>query len=228
MKMDLIEGLKFPDDYVIRFFFKEGLDRKKGRVLEFGCSNGNNLSLFYQYGWDITGVDKDRDLIKKAENNFTGYRSEYGLKNTYEFFAEDMVDFAAAPKENGFDVLVLAGSMDYLDGPQIIRLMTFIKENLISKKGSLLFIRVRTPQDYRYGKGHRCGEQTFRLDIKETQEQGCLLTFLTEADLMSILEANFNFEHKRIFHCNFDNLQNGCMVSNSNVIFWGKISPIKR
>jgi hypothetical protein len=46
MNIKKIEGLKFPDEYLIRFFFKNKLFNKKGDVIEFGCANGNNLSLF--------------------------------------------------------------------------------------------------------------------------------------------------------------------------------------
>jgi SAM-dependent methyltransferase len=218
-----LEGLKFPDEFVVRFFFKEGLNKKKGKVLELGCSNGNNLSMFYQYGWDVTGVDINQGLIKKAKNNFAKCKSLYGLKNAYNFYAKDMVDFAAAQKDSCFDALLLASSIDYLDYPEIVKLLAYIKENRFIKNNSMIFVRLRTPQDYRYGRGERRGEKTFKLNIKETGEHGSLITFLTESELMSILETNFDFQYKRIFHCNFDNLQNGYMISNSNIIFWGQI-----
>ena len=38
-----INGLKFPDEYIIKFFFNEKLEKKRGKVLELGCGNGNNL-----------------------------------------------------------------------------------------------------------------------------------------------------------------------------------------
>ena len=37
-------GLKFPDEFLTRFFFKYGHDRRTGRVVELGCGNGNNLA----------------------------------------------------------------------------------------------------------------------------------------------------------------------------------------
>jgi len=52
-----LKGLKFPDNAVIKFFFKERLGEKCGKVLEYACSNGNNLSLFASYGWECLGVD---------------------------------------------------------------------------------------------------------------------------------------------------------------------------
>lgn len=47
MKKDLklLRGLRFPDDYIVKMFFKEGLQHHPGKVLELGCGNGNNLIL---------------------------------------------------------------------------------------------------------------------------------------------------------------------------------------
>lgn len=46
MRLSDIDGLKFPDEYVIKFFFKEGLHKNSAKVLELGCANGNNARLF--------------------------------------------------------------------------------------------------------------------------------------------------------------------------------------
>ena len=50
MKITELRGLRFPDDYIVKMFFKEGLHRAPGRVLELGCGSGNNLSLFSAFG----------------------------------------------------------------------------------------------------------------------------------------------------------------------------------
>ncbi len=45
-----IKGLKFPDEYFIKFFFKNKLNQNNNiKVLEFGCGNGNNLALCLEY-----------------------------------------------------------------------------------------------------------------------------------------------------------------------------------
>lgn len=43
MKTKEISGLRCPDDYMIRMFFKLGLHMNTGSFIEFGCGNGNNL-----------------------------------------------------------------------------------------------------------------------------------------------------------------------------------------
>ena len=41
-----IKGLKFPDESLVRFFFKSGFEAVKESVLELGCGSGNNLRLY--------------------------------------------------------------------------------------------------------------------------------------------------------------------------------------
>ena len=223
-----LEGLRFPDDYVIRFFFKEGLNRKRGRVLELGCGNGNNLLMFYQYGWEVAGVDNNKDSIRLAKTNFNKCQNYYKLTNKFSFFIQDMVRFCATYKGYPFDVLLLPGSIYYLDYKQIIKLFSKIREERMINHNSLIFIRTRSPADYRYARGRKIGEKTFRLNIKETGEWGCLCTFLQESELNNILEDNFTFAYKRFFRCDFDNYQIGYTIANSDIIFWGKIGGVKK
>ena len=87
------KGLKFPDEYLTRFFFKEKLYKKKNNVLELGCGNGNSLNLFYQYGWDTIGIDIDPINIKRAKNNFRILKKKFSFKNKYFFLKDDMLNF---------------------------------------------------------------------------------------------------------------------------------------
>ena len=57
LELASIRGLRFPDEFLIRFFYKRGHDHRTGRVLELGCGNAINLCLYDAYGWDVTGVD---------------------------------------------------------------------------------------------------------------------------------------------------------------------------
>ncbi|EHX0500218.1 class I SAM-dependent methyltransferase, partial [Campylobacter jejuni] len=72
MHIKELKGLKFPDNAIIKFFFKNQLHTlQKQRVLEFACSNGNNLSLFASYDYECLGVDLDDENIANANYNFT-------------------------------------------------------------------------------------------------------------------------------------------------------------
>ena len=67
-----LRGLRFPDEYVVKMFFKEGLHKAPGIVLEMGCGNGNNLLLFAAFGWSVTGVDYDAAALEDAKFNLEG------------------------------------------------------------------------------------------------------------------------------------------------------------
>jgi len=228
MLIKQIQGLKFPDEYIIRFFFKEGLDKRKGSVLELGCGNGNNLTLFYQYGWKVSGVDINSGPLRQGKTNFKKIRETNKLSPAAKLLQKDMVDFCASYVGPGFDVLLLPSSIYYLSYPRIKQLFLEIKKQGIVKRGSLIFIRVRTPQDYRRKKGGKAGAMTFRIDFRETGESGCLNTFFTASQLRNLLEANFTFKNQCWLRCDFDNYQKKKMVNNSDIIFWGRIKGSKK
>ena len=72
IKLTEIRGLKYPDEFITRYFFKKQFHKRCGRVLELGCGNGNNLMLFYQHKWDVVGIDINEEALADAEHNFRG------------------------------------------------------------------------------------------------------------------------------------------------------------
>jgi SAM-dependent methyltransferase len=226
MLISQYEGLKFPVEYLIRFFFKEGLNRRQGRVLELGCGNGNNLMLFYQYGWDVVGVDNGATLIEQANHNFALVKSNYRLANQYQHHCADMVDFIEQYQSTPFDVLLMPHSIYYLPYDRIQKLLQLFKVKKIVGPDSLLFLTVRTPEDYRFGRGEQIGEKTYRLNIEETGEKGCTITFLFEWEVVDLLYKTFNFHYLQISHQNYGNYINNRLISNSDITLWGKIKKI--
>ena len=53
-----IKGLKYPDASVTRRFFKQGPDRKPGRMVELGSGTGASLGLPPAFNWAVTGLHK--------------------------------------------------------------------------------------------------------------------------------------------------------------------------
>ena len=64
-----IRGLKYPDEFVVRHFFKRGLSDRAGRVQELGCGTGNNLSLYQAWDWRVAGVDYDAGALADCRFN---------------------------------------------------------------------------------------------------------------------------------------------------------------
>ncbi len=116
MNVTKIKGLKYPDEYFVKFFFRNGLQNRKNlHFLEFGCGNGSNLMLPYSFEHTVTGIDYDKNHISNAKHNFQWLKAE----TDYKFYADDMretvkrFDFIA-------DVLILPSVIYYISKEEFI------------------------------------------------------------------------------------------------------------
>lgn len=222
MIIEDVRGLKYPDEFLTRFFFKRGLNSKQGKVLELGCSNGSNLGLFYQNDWDVTGVDVDEQAIRDANYNFANLKNKLRIDNSYSFVVEDMLEYVEKTKDTFFDCLVLASSIYYLTPSDISKLITKLKLNKIIKDQAEVYLRVRNVDDYRFSQGKKIDSNCFELSISETGEKGCINTFFTVEQVNKIVSEDLNMENIVILKLNFQNFQNDKIISNSESIVWGK------
>lgn len=222
MLLSQIKGLKFPDEYVTKFFFKEGLHRQVGNVLELGCGNGNNLRLFYEFGWNTVGVDFGEDQIADANSYFETLKNSEKLANEFRFSCMDMVEFIS-PKLGRFDVLLLPSSMYYLNPMQIDAMFKRLKESKILKPNVAIFIRNRLLDDYRYARGVNIAKNSFELNTEETGEKGCINTFFSEYSLLSKIKEYFEFDEYVSLRVAYENIQNGMLVANSDIVFWTRL-----
>ena len=219
MRVSQIQGLKYPDSYVIRFFFKEGLHRRPGRVLEPGCGNGNNLLLFADYGWGVTGIDVDEPALAAAESNF----ARLAGAAPYRFHARDLDDGLPEEVAGPYDCLCLANIVCYLDRARCAGLLSELGGRLAA--GAAVFLRTRTPGDYRYGRGREVGENAFALDISETGEEGALNVFYHRHELVDLMVEGLRVspETLKIHQVEFQNHQNGVLISNADLVLWGRV-----
>jgi len=216
-------GLKFPDEYLTRFFFKESLNNKRGKVLDLGSGNGNNSVLFYQYGWDVVGVDISSSVINNALENFSKYKDEYRLQNAFTFICDDMVNFTNNHRENKYDSLIFASSIYYMHPDKISELLKNIRDNEMLVNKADIYIRIRTTADYRFGKGKPLGNNTFKLDISETDEEGCEVAFFNnEKDFLELFCKQLPLEEIKTMRLVFDNYQNNKLIANSDIVIFGK------
>ena len=225
MNISKIKGMKYPDDYFIKYFFKKQFNaRNKLKFIEFGSSNGNNLMLPYNYGHDVIGIDFDKDAIEDAHSNFSN------IENTnaeYKFHIDDMRNFAKKNKNIKADVLLLPNVVNYILKDDFISFLKVMKaNNNISKKASF-FIRCRTPKDFRFGLGNRLELNTYKLpsNYNLTGEAGCLNRFYNESELISIMKEYLNLTNYTLMSSDSQNLQKeDTIVLNSDIILWGNIS----
>jgi len=208
-----LRGLRYPDVYVVRMLFKEGLHRKPGRVLELGCGSGNNLMPFADFGWDVTGVDVSAKALADARHNLAGV----GI-----FIECDLAGHFAVPKDATFDLVLLPNIIYYLPRPSFIRVLQECRRRLLP--GGMLFLSARVREDWRYGRGTQEEPGGYRLDCHETGEFGLLNVFYSADELSELVGMHIGVLHQaqRLF-VTYDNPQSGIVVRNAEVIIWGKV-----
>ena len=216
-------GLKYPDEFIIKFFFKERLFENIGDVLELGCANGNNLSLFYNYGWNVCGIDIDNQAIDWANKNYQLYIKEIKTRNTSDFHTSDMINYLENNTFKPFDVLLLPSSIYYLKKEKIEELFSLIIEKKVLKPNGLVFFRIRTTKDYRNKIGKKVNKDSRLMTTDETNEKNCIITFFTLRNFTKLLDKFINTKNLKIMNSNVENFVRGKSIFNSDIIIWGNI-----
>lgn len=209
-----MRGLRFPDDYVIRMFFKEGLNRRPGTVLELGCGSGNNLMLFAAFGWTVIGVDHDEEALENAKHNLSG---------NCTLIKHDLMAKGLALEDWTFDAIIMPSVGYYLSRSGFVRLLGRCRD--ATKQGGLFYIRSRLPDDWRWGRGTLEEPGGVRLECRETGEYGLLNVFYSSEELLELISLNFGtLEHLHQLYVKYDNLQSEIVGRNSDVIILGRRS----
>ncbi|RUR08124.1 class I SAM-dependent methyltransferase [Legionella sp. km772] len=222
MNITHLKGLRFPDEYFIKFFYKFNFHQQapKLRFLELGAANGCNLALPYQYHFPVIGVELDPLLVEYANHNFKLYNQD----NAYDFIAQDMRIFCQEQKELLADILVLANSLYYIPKSDFIKLLEDLSANHLIQTKAPFFIRFRNLDDFRYNKGKKMAENTFILENGITGEDGALCVFYEADEMVTLLRAKLGVSQFQIMNIHYDNIQNDSLVNNSDVVVWGYVN----
>lgn len=219
-----LKGLKFPDLAVIKFFFKNNLHQrdKNNKVLEFACSNGNNLSLFANYDYECLGVDFNALNIENANFNFTNIIK---AKN-FKFFKDDILEF---PKKNPnikADIFLIPNVINYLHREDFLNLLKNSKEYKMFKENALFFLRTRSIRDFRYGFGEKIAHNTFKINHDDTTgELGCINTLYQEYELVEYLKEYLNLYDFKVLNYEATNImgEDDAKIFDSDIVIYGKI-----
>jgi len=225
MNIKDIKGLKYPDEYFTKFFFKNKLNEKRDFLyLEFGCGNGSNLMLPYSYGEGnkIIGVDYNTKLIEHAKYNFHLHNNQ---ESQYNFYAEDMREFAKTNRDIQADVFLLPSVIYYINKEDFILFLSNMIKNNNIKNNIPFYIRVRTPKDFRFGLGVKQPDNSFLLPENViTGEGNTAITFYTQTEIIKILEKHLNLREFKVFQLDNQNDHNGEIILNSDMVIWGTIN----
>ena len=209
-----IRGLKYPDEFVIRHFFKRGLHRRTGRAVELGGGTGNNLSLYATYGWDLTCVDYSAAALEDCRWNLGD-----DVTLIEADLSKGLPDLGDAP----IDVLLIPNLLCYLTNAQAKAVLTAARKLLAPS--AEVFVRTRLTDDYRCGKGVEEEPNGWRLATPETGETGLFNLFYTEQGLVDRLVEELGLSDITALKVAFDNIQDGVRVApNSDLVVWGAAS----
>jgi SAM-dependent methyltransferase len=213
-----IRGLKFPEECLIRFFFKHGLQNLPGRVLEAGCANGCNLRLFREYDWETVGIDISRDAVCDAEANFAGMT---GAEGPYRFIEHDLTQGLPHDLDGRFECVLFPSSLYYIPRASMIRVLSDARR--CARPGAAYYLRMRTLADYRFGRGKSIEHNGFRLTTEVTGERGAINVFYNDHELVDMLREHLGADpaNMNILHVDYQNVQNDIVVSNTDVVISG-------
>jgi SAM-dependent methyltransferase len=208
-----IRGLKYPDEFVARHFFKRGLHQRSGRVVELGGGTGNNLSLYAAYGWTLVNVDYSAQALEDSRWNLGEVATiEADLSRGLPDLGEDLID-----------VLLIPNLLCYLTDSQARDVLTAARAKLAPH--AEVFVRTRLVDDYRRGKGAEEEPNGWRLNTPETGEAGLFNLFYTPDGLVKRLVDELGLTDPTALKVSFDNVQNGVRVApNSDLVVWGAVS----
>ncbi len=217
MNIAQLRGMRYPDEYLVRFFYKQGLHLSPGRVLELGCGSANNLIHFSAYGWEAVGIDFDVQSIADGRYNL----SSSGLEG--QMIQHDLNVGLPQDLHGPFQALLLPSTLYYLNRDAAWLCMRESAGML--SPGAAIYLRMRLPDDHRVGRGALEGPSAWRLDIEYTGEKGALNVFWDEHELLDLLAETLNLTPKRLtlLRVAYENVQDDKLIRNSDLVIWGRL-----
>ncbi|MBF0282573.1 MAG: class I SAM-dependent methyltransferase [Zetaproteobacteria bacterium] len=197
MNITQLRGMRYPDEYLIRMFYKESMHQRTGHALELGSGTANNLMHFAAYGWKVTGNQGEMLLHDRSQ----------GL-----------------PKlQDTFDALLIPSTFYYITQDAAWQCMRQAKKLLNLELCFICVCDCRTIIDMVVANCRRGGG--WLLECEHTGENGVLNVFWHEYKLMDLVRETLGMEPTKItlLRVAYENVQNGLLVRNSDIVLWGRL-----
>jgi SAM-dependent methyltransferase len=127
---------------------------RHARVLELGCSAGDDTAYFAEQGHEVVGLDVSAPLIDIAAQR-------YADRDNVDFRVADLTK-PFGVRGQSMDVVYARLSLHYFDDATTLRVFSEIA--WVLRKGGLLAFACRSTKDPLYGKGEEVGPDFFNLD----------------------------------------------------------------
>lgn len=173
---------KYPSEHVVRFMYNNL--KEDDKVLDVGCGAGRHSIMFANEGIQVYSCDLSiiglqylrEDFLKQKLNGFISIANSKCLPFHNNYFDAVL----------SFGVLYYSNIKEYKESiDEIYRVL---------KEGGKTFVVTRTTDDYRYGKGIKIDENSYILNIDETNEKGMNMCFLSRKQIDEIFS-----EFKKVY-----------------------------
>lgn len=186
-----IPRIKFPDERVIAYFFRQFKQRKGLKCLDLGCGTGRHAIFLAREGCRVYAIDISKKAIALASN----WAKNEGLENNISFQTGNAINL---PYQNEyFDFVLESSALEHNTTQDIVLILKDIHRVL--KKGGKLLSTVPGRDNYLYGSGHYIEPGAFTANVEIYKGSG-LTHFFTREEIYDIFsqsgfrkfEINFN------------------------------------
>lgn len=121
-------------------------------------------------------------------------------------------------------MLLIPSSLYYI--PRDRAWKTLFDANLLLNLGSFIYLRNRTKGDYRYRRGIEVERNGFKITENTTGDEGVLNVFYDEWECIDMMKDTLQLDSEtvEVLHIDYENMQNGIKIPNSDICIWGKKS----
>jgi SAM-dependent methyltransferase len=166
---------QYPSEHVVRFLMNHfpPEQRLSERALDIGMGGGRHTKLLCELGFQTYGVDISDEGLRHCH----AWLDSLHYRATLQRASMGDLPFA----RGFFDLAISFGVYYYADAAGMARAVAELHRVLA--RGGRALVVLRTLDDYRYGKGIALEENTFRLEIEDTNECGTVQHFVEASDV---------------------------------------------
>ena len=172
---------QYPSEPVIRFLVKSFPAEVRGttKILDIGVGGGRHVKLLCDLGFQACGIDISAEGLSHCRAWLAS------ALQSAELHQASMLQLPFP--DSSLDGAISYGVFYYTDAAGMRRAVS--EMHRVLRPAAPALVNVRTDADYRYGKGTYLEPHTFRLDIDDTNERGCVMHFLREEDVADMFRA---------------------------------------
>jgi SAM-dependent methyltransferase len=172
---------QYPNDHVVRFLMgsRRLLENRTARFLDIGAGAGRHCKLASDLRFDACGIDTSFVGLRHAHQRLGENASKHLLAQA-SMLALPFADCS-------FRVVLSFGVFYYGTVDEMKRAIA--ETYRVLEPGGRALVVLRTLDDYRFGKGKELGNNTFQLDIADTNELGTIEHFVGAEDVRSYFAA---------------------------------------